>query len=649
MRDEPARRHRLSSPPFLTFAVLLGVYVASLAPDVTLWDAGEFQSAVATLGIPHPPGAPLYVLLGRVWVLALRWLSLPVAMNALSAVATATAGASVAYLFSRWTKTRAVGIGAGLAGGLVYSVWQNATETEVYALSLLLGVLMLVVAEHAQGHSTRHAALLAYLMGLAGPLHLDALLAAPAALLLLHLGAGERVAPLRRLVIWVGPMLLALGFGKGSVTLIGAGAIAGVIVAGLPLPGARIERVKQLTTYAVLVAVGASGTLFMLVRAGHDPGINQGDPSTWARLIDVITRAQYDVPGLLPRRAPLWLQLGNFAQYVEWQFAFGLDSGTRLSLLRTPVTLVFGTLAWIGARAHWRLDPRSARVWMVYVLVGALGAVLVLNLEAGPSIGWGILPPDAGHEARERDYFFVVAFLGIAAWAALGAWSAVTSRSQRLGTHAPWLIALLLVALNWSATNRRREPDAAVSRTLADALLDSSPPNALLLLAGDNDSYSVWQAQYVRGLRTDVVPVTLSLLGADWYRRELQRRYALLNDEGVAVWRSLDSTVAAMANAARSARRPLAVAMSVPASIRTGLTPRWHVRGMVFVEGDWSTTGVDSLTQLLAGRLGSGPPRGRDPTVRYVEALLACPSVALRQPRDSSVATDSLDSVCNFR
>ena len=58
----------LASPRRAGVAVgttLLFVYLATLAPGITLWDAGEFASAVESLGIPHPPGTPLYVLVAR--------------------------------------------------------------------------------------------------------------------------------------------------------------------------------------------------------------------------------------------------------------------------------------------------------------------------------------------------------------------------------------------------------------------------------------------------------------------------------------------------------------------------------------------------------------------------------------------------------
>ncbi|MEP7345984.1 MAG: DUF2723 domain-containing protein, partial [Gemmatimonadaceae bacterium] len=498
------------SRPFRTTAfLLLVVYIATIAPGLTLWDAGEFQSAVATLGIPHPPGAPLYVLLARTWTLLFPATWFTLAMNALSAVATAVMGGAVAWLFARWTRSNPAAIATGIAAGLVYSVWQNATETEVYALSLLLGVLMLVIGERAgEAKNRKWDALLAYALGVAGSLHLDALLAAPAAVLLASGTQGERGLQLRTLLRWAGPGILALGLGRASTTLVLLGVACGAAFALLPLPGARSERASMSTNSLFLVALGASSMLFMLVRAAHDPGVNQGDPSVWSRFIAVIARDQYAVAGLWPRRAPLWLQVGNVLQYLDWQFAFGIDDRTTFSFYRAPVTALYVALAWIGARAHWRRDARTARAWSTYIITGAIGAMLVLNLEAGPSIGWGILPADAGHEARERDYFFVVGFIGVAAWSALGLHELVRRRAERAARFVPAMVGLLLFAGNVAATNRGREPEASIANRLAYALLASAPPNAVVLMGGDNDTYAVWHAQYVRGLRTDVVPVT---------------------------------------------------------------------------------------------------------------------------------------------
>ncbi len=518
----------------------------------------------------------------------------------------------------------------------------------MYALSLCAAVLLVAVADRAgESADVRWTLLLSYLLGLAGALHLDALLAAPAAILLATSVTGERALCLRAIARWAGPVLLALGLAQASRYAVLAALAVSVGLMLIPLPD-RSRREDALRL--LLVALGASSALYLLVRAGHDPGINQGDPSTWSRFLGVLARDQYDVPGLWPRRAPLWLQAANVIQYLDWQFAFGIG-GRGFSPGRAAVTAGYLALAWVGAREHWKRDVRTARAWLTFVLVAAVGAMVVLNLKAGPSIGWGLLPPDAGHEARERDYFFTGAFVGVAAWSATGIAVLARRTSASLGRYAPLAIAILLFGGNLAATNRRRQPDARLPVALADALFASAPPNAVLLLAGDNDTYAVWQGQQVRGLRRDLVPVTLPLLGADWYRAELGRRYGLLDRESIGEWQGGDATLRALRSGAGSAHRPFAVALSVSSDTRRRLEAGWRLRGLVLV-ADSAVSGIrvapdhQGIANRIAGSSGQSP--AHDATARYVQRLLKCPASVEMEAIDS-VRSASLDSVCNLR
>ena len=254
--------------------------------------------------------------------------------------------------------------------------------------------------------------------------------------------------------------------------------------------------------------------------------MNQGNPETIGAMMDVVWRRQYPLPGIWPRQAPVWIQLMTLFQYADWQVASGLDNAVSASWWRTPWSVVAAFLAVAGARWHWRQDARSARGFGLLLLMSSLGVVAVLNLRAGPSILDHILPAGATHEPRERDYFFALAFATAGAWAGAGVvvafrrWlSGVATPGDRRCRRSP---ACPLV-LNWRAANRR--PDGMIAPTLGEALLASAPPNAVLFLSGDNDSYTTWYRQSVLGERRDVVPVTLSLLPADWYRAELARRY----------------------------------------------------------------------------------------------------------------------------
>lgn len=640
------------------FAALVTVYVATMAPGVTLWDAGEFQAGIASLGIPHPPGTPLYILIGRVWADIVP-LPLAPAVNLLSAVATAVACGLLAGLVARWLRDRVAGIAAGLSAGTMLAVWQNATETEIYALSMLLGVLMLVAGERAGAlGSWRYRLLLAYLMGLAIPIQISALVAAPAAVLLASTNPDRRRLDIRLMAALGGVLLLVIGMSQGSVTvtLIALGAVAGLMVVRQNSAGFRLEPVALV----VLAAVGMSATFFMLVRANHDPFINQGNPSTLGAMLDVVWREQYPLPGLWPRKSPIWLQGLTFFQYADWQVASGLDSSVAASWWRTPWSLGALVVAIAGARWHFQQDSRSARVAIVLFLAGSLGVVTMLNLRAGPSIIDSILPPGTAHEPRERDYFFYFAFATVGVWIGAGAvWLSrkfLDRRRPRLVAATALGIAALPIVLNWRAANRR--PDGMLASTFGESLLASTPPNGLLLLAGDNDSYTTWYRQSALEERRDVVPVTISLLPARWYRAELARRYRLLDSATVETWQGEHGTLRALIDGARREGRPVTAAVTIRKEIREELAPRWTLSGMTFVayhDGPQRGDAVDTtITQSVADLIERRGPRastGRDAASAYVARILRCPGAALKSVSAPPVEPPQalLDSRCNFK
>jgi hypothetical protein len=638
-------------------AIVLGaVYALTLAPAVTLWDSGEFQAAIATLGIPHPPGTPLYILVGNAWVRALPVVPLPLALNLLSAVSTAIACALMAGLMARWTKSRLAGIAAGISAGSMLAVWLNATETEIYAVAMLLGVLMILAGERAGATgSIRYRALLAYLMGLAVPVQISALVAAPAAIVLASTSPERAGLAWRRLVALCGLLGAAIAVSQGSAALLAAG-LGSTMLSHVGRASPDRGRAEPLALVALLV-IGLSPTLFMLVRATHDPLINQGNATTFGAMMDVVTRQQYPLPGMWPRRAPVWVQLLNLVQYADWQVASGLDLSVAASWRRTPFSVAAMGLLILGARWHWRTGRWGARGVGVLLLASSLGVVAVLNLSAGPSILDAVLPPGTMHEPRERDYFFALAFLAAGLWIGVGAVAAASrwlARRPVLVAPAALAIAALPVALNWTAATRR--PDGMIATTLGEALAASAPPRAVLFLAGDNDSYTVWHRQAVYGERRDVAPVTIPLLGAGWYRAELRRRYHLLDSTMTAVWHGEAATLEALVAGAAREGRPVAASLSVSPAIRTALAPGWTLSGMTYVaRSDSGAPLVDGdRTRMVAdliARRDRITPRGRDPASFYNASLLRCPSAALRLGSDTTASADGalLDSRCNLK
>ncbi|MBA2688081.1 MAG: DUF2723 domain-containing protein [Gemmatimonadaceae bacterium] len=494
---------------------LLAAYSATLAPGLTLWDSGEFLAAIHSLGIPHPPGTPLYVIVANVWAqLFGPLLGFAKSVNLFSAVCAAAGCALLAHLFSRWTRDPYAGFGAAVCAGATSTLWLSATETEVYAPAFFVSMLLLWVANEASvRRDARYPVLFGYVAGLSWALHLTVLIAFPAALVL---GAHA--------------FLTTLSSGRRKVLL-------RAVFAGL---------------------FGASVVAFMYFRARFDPQINQGNPGTLSALADVISRKQYGDVSIFQRQAPLFLQFGNVFEWADWQFALGLDQKQPPGWLRTSVTVVFALLGFAGFFAHRKLDRRSWRAMSALFVAGFIGVVFYLNLKAGPSYGAGFLEDGALHEARERDYFFILAWISWGAWAGVGA----MEFGRRIVKGAAAIPVGLLVAsspilLNWQATNRNSAPDANEAARFASEILALAPDRAVLLAQADNDTYPVWYSRVVMRARPDVVPITIPLLSAAWYREEVARRYKLLDADAGIQWKGTDGILRAICERARIQGRPV--------------------------------------------------------------------------------------------
>jgi hypothetical protein len=575
------------------------------------------------------------------------------ATNLLSAFCTALAGATLAWLIARAVGDGVSALAAALCAGGMSTVWLNATETEVYAASLLLSMIMLWAAERA-GTSGRDGwlALVAYAMALAVPLHISALVAAPAAIVL----ATYRGHDLRwrEAGLLSAAFLLVAGVGLASPWLAGAGILA-LAFALLTFPRGRLPGVARV---AVGVILGVSVLAVLPLRAVHDPAVNAGSPVDWRSLWEVVGRRQYGGHALWPRQSPLWIQMGNLVEYADWQVALGLSPGVVPSWARTPLTLLFAGLGVCGAVVHRRRDARSWRAFVLLLLSGSVGLVLYLNLKAGASFGYGVLAETAPHEVREREYFFALAFWTWGAWAGVGA-VALAARVRRAAVVGGLLIAVLPMALNWRVTNRRREPQASAARAFAEALLWSVPRGAVLVTGGDNDSFPLWYAQVVNCTRPDVTVVTTPLLGARWYRAQLARRDSLLSSADVDDTR--DGEMALLKRVAERAReqgRPLAVAITVD-TLRRELLGRWALRGLTYVRPTGATrvlvggTDVDTAAaRAFVERFGAlhaaSGSESIDPAPAAFSELLSCPATALAAATGEA-PSDSLDSACKLR
>jgi hypothetical protein len=571
-------------PPYgaaagVALLVLLG-YVLTLAPGVTFWDAGEFIAAARVLGIPHPPGTPLYVMIAHVWGMLVPVGEFAVRTNFLSALLSA-AGAGCFFLVAheslRELEPR-LRLGAAAAGAVLgaftFTNWQNSNETEVYAVATFtIGALswlaLLWRRSRGEPRAGRLLLLIVYLAGMSIGNHLLALLAGPAVVtfLVVTLRASPAAEPDVRRMEWgqvavvAGLWALLIGTGLGSTALTALGALcfvtAAVFAAG---GGAGLFALASLA----LALVAVTPYLYLYIRSAQHPPINEAAPATFDALLAVIRRAQY------PPRTPLddptlpsgvanpgrslrliGAQLGDYIVWFNWQWARSLHGMLGPVPVRTLVTLVFASLGLRGLFAQRRQD--RAGWWLLFMLwlVTGLGLVAYMNFRPGYDRWFDLWPDTGDHEVRERDYFFVVSFIVWGIWAGMGLGALIRMLKERAGSGQRWagaaaraapalfLLAAVPPALNWRDASRRHGPDARLPADFAYDLLNSVPPYGILFTFGDNDTFPLWWGQEVAGIRRDVTVVCMALANTDWYMRQLRDAPARPLDEAAlpAVWR----------------------------------------------------------------------------------------------------------------
>lgn len=174
-------------------------------------------------------------------------------------------------------------------------------------------------------------------------------------------------------------------------------------------------------------------------------------------------------------------------------------------------------LGIIGLLYQWRKDKKDTIV--TFLLFFFTGAAIIVYLN------------QAGNQPRERDYAFVGSFYAFAIWIGLGVMMVKEwfekKLSPKVASYAAGVICLLAVPVlmasqEWDDHDRSNK---VLARDLAVDYLESCAPNAVLITFGDNDTYPLWFAQEVLGVRKDIRVINSSLLGTDWYINQL--RYAL--------------------------------------------------------------------------------------------------------------------------
>src|SRR6059036_1624 len=191
-------------PPYLMAACVtlaaLVLYVLTVAPTTQFWDTSEYIAAAHVLGIPHPPGNPLFTIIAHVWGLLPLAAGYAMRINLLAATTSAVAAGCWFLIGERWMRAwvpatwprRLAALAGAMAAATAFTVWnQSVVNEKVYTLSLVSVALVLWLIlrwdDQPAGEAHDHYLLLiVYLLALTATNHMMGVLVGPAVVVLLH-------------------------------------------------------------------------------------------------------------------------------------------------------------------------------------------------------------------------------------------------------------------------------------------------------------------------------------------------------------------------------------------------------------------------------------------------------------------------------
>ncbi len=186
-------------------------------------------------------------------------------------------------------------------------------------------------------------------------------------------------------------------------------------------------------------------------------------------------------------------------------------------------------LGILGLFYQYKKDSRDALVTGLLFFFTGIAIVVYLNMP--------------GNMPRERDYAFVGSFYAFAIWIGLGVLFVrdmiAKFANGNIANYAAagictLAVPVLMASQEWDDHDRSQK---TMARDLATDYLESCAPNAIVISFGDNDTYPLWYAQEVEGIRRDVRVINSSLLGIDWYINQL--RYKINNSDPIdPIWSS---------------------------------------------------------------------------------------------------------------
>ncbi|HEX5625953.1 MAG TPA: DUF2723 domain-containing protein, partial [Saprospiraceae bacterium] len=403
---------------WIVFALVFTVYYFSVERTGSLWDCGEFVLGAYKLQVVHPPGAPLFLLIGRMFA----WLAtifsdnpayIAFAVNLMSSLCSALAATFVAWttmMFGRlalygrdyenennesWAILGA-GLVAGLSTGYISTTWFSAIEGEVYSMSTMFTTMTLWAALkwyylEDSPKNDKWLIFAVFATGLSTGVHLLSLLAFPAIAMLYyfkryqkHSYGGMILAGIIGVVaIFLFQILIIIGipdlwsfFEKICVNSFGLPFHSGLVPTLITLVAASYfglryfknkgnDLMHKVVFTFILLAVSYSIVGVVLIRANAKTPVNMNDPYDVMRLIPYLNREQYGDRSLLKgphfdarpvdtKTEDRWGRVGNEYKVVDQKFEYEFNEKDKILFPR------------ISHSDQGR--PQLYRMWMEYLM-----------------------------------------------------------------------------------------------------------------------------------------------------------------------------------------------------------------------------------------------------------------------------------------
>ncbi len=445
------------------------IYRLTVAPTLSFWDCGEFIACSYILGIPHPPGSPLFIVLGRVFSVIPFAQDICFRVNMISVISSAFACMfgylALVRIIKMWFKdenftgwARIITYIGGVIGALFMAFadtyWANAVEAEVYGLSMMLMTMMLWMSlvyhqSDNQALRTKLILLVCFLAMLGVAIHLSTFLIMPIAAIFFILRKNSPLKPwlaicgffiveLLAIIVFADtnngydtflfvsvifllltafltykyihwPRLIAIM--AFSLIMMGFYSfIYGVIggLAALIVIGFVWKNTDWKTGIAIiLVAVlGYSFHLFIPIRSQHNPRIDENNPSRdFNTFVNYLERKQYGSTSMVERM---------FERRALWSHQFGRHAHMGFWSYfegQYGVQAIFALFFVLGLFGLYYTIMRNKRIGLpllVLLLLASAGLVLYMNFADG--IKYDRQTGDAYLEVRNRDYFFTPAY-----------------------------------------------------------------------------------------------------------------------------------------------------------------------------------------------------------------------------------------------